>query len=84
MVLSEEEGSPSPRRHNMGALPAPITTTPWLENTPATQATTTVPPRVSMSRSNISLPFERRCTFREGQRVRACAKELNAEHEAVQ
>jgi hypothetical protein len=40
---SGQEGfnHPSPRRHGTGAPPAPITTTPWMENTLASQATTT-------------------------------------------
>jgi hypothetical protein len=37
-------GLPSPRRRGTGALLAPITTTPWMENSPATQATMMVPP----------------------------------------
>jgi hypothetical protein len=47
MVSSGEGGSalPSPRRRGTGALPAPITTTPWMENALATQPMTMVPPR---------------------------------------
>jgi hypothetical protein len=45
-MSSEEKGSsiPSPRRHGTGILPAPVTTTPWMENTLTTQAMMTVPP----------------------------------------
>jgi hypothetical protein len=44
---SGEGGSalPSPRRHGMGDSPAPITTAPWMEKTPATQVMMMVPPR---------------------------------------
>jgi hypothetical protein len=46
MASSGEAGSvlPSPRRRGMQAPPAPVTTTPWKENTLATHAMTTVPP----------------------------------------
>jgi hypothetical protein len=49
MALSGEGGFglPSPRRHNVGAPPAPVTTTPWTENAPTTQAMMTVPPQRS-------------------------------------
>jgi hypothetical protein len=45
-VSSGEESfsHPSPRRCDMGALLTPIATTPWMEDTPADQATATVPP----------------------------------------
>jgi hypothetical protein len=47
LMMSTREkgfGLPSPRRHGMGALLAPVTTTPWMENDLAAQATRTVPP----------------------------------------
>jgi hypothetical protein len=46
LTMSSREGSfglPSPRRHGAGASLAPSTTTPWMENSLATQAMTTVP-----------------------------------------
>jgi hypothetical protein len=54
-------GLPSPRRCDMGASPAPDTTTAWTENTSATQAMTTVPPRTAAPRPNTGLPFKQRC-----------------------
>jgi hypothetical protein len=44
---SEEESSdlPTSRRHSMGAPPAPIATTPWLEDALNTQTMMTVPPQ---------------------------------------
>jgi hypothetical protein len=39
-------GLPSPRRRGTGASLAPITTMPWMEKAPATQATMTVSPRM--------------------------------------
>jgi hypothetical protein len=50
LTASSGEGSfnlPSPRRHNTGASPAPVTSTPKMENAPATQATMTVPPQTA-------------------------------------
>jgi hypothetical protein len=44
---------PSPRRHGVGASPAPATTISWLENTPATQAMMMIPPW-----PDTDLPFE--------------------------
>jgi hypothetical protein len=45
---SGEGGSdlPSPRRHDLGALPAPVTIPPQLGDTLATLAVMTIPPRV--------------------------------------
>jgi hypothetical protein len=46
-MASEGEGGsdlPSPRRHDVGALLAPVTTIAWLEDTPTTHAMTTIPP----------------------------------------
>jgi hypothetical protein len=58
---SREGGSglPSPRRHDMGASPAPVVTTSWMENTPASQAMTTVPLWTMVPWTNTGLPFER-------------------------
>jgi hypothetical protein len=58
---SSREGSsglPISGRHNTGALPAPITTTPWPEDIPATQTMTTVPPRMLTSWLDTGLPLE--------------------------
>jgi hypothetical protein len=70
MVSSREGGSglPSPRRHGTGALPAPIITTPRMENALATQAMTIVPPRMAAPRPNTSLPFEQWCTCESASR----------------
>jgi mono/diheme cytochrome c family protein len=46
---------PSPRRHGMGALPAPVTTTPWMKNTPAMM---TVPSWTAALWPEAGLPFE--------------------------
>jgi hypothetical protein len=46
-IASSREGSsslPASQRHNMGAPPAPIATTPWSEVSLATQTMTMVPP----------------------------------------
>jgi hypothetical protein len=51
-------GLPSPRRHNVGALPAPVITMPWMESAPPSQAMTTVPPRTVAPRLDTGLPFE--------------------------
>jgi hypothetical protein len=50
-------GLPSPRRRDTGTLPPPIATTPWMENTLATQATMMVPLRKAVLRSDTGLPF---------------------------
>jgi hypothetical protein len=49
---SGEGGSslPSPRRRCTGAPFAHVTTTPWMENTPATQAMMMVPTRAAVPR----------------------------------
>jgi hypothetical protein len=69
MTSSVERGSglPSPRGHDTGALPAPVGTTPWMENTPATQDMTMVPPRTVVQRPDTGLPFEQWCACQEGQ-----------------
>jgi hypothetical protein len=51
-------GLPSPRRRGKGAPFAPFTTTPWMENAPATQAMMMVPPRTAAPRPDTGLPFE--------------------------
>jgi hypothetical protein len=46
-TASEGEGVsnlPSPRRHDVGALLAPVTSIAWLEDTLTTQGMTTIPP----------------------------------------
>jgi hypothetical protein len=55
-----EEGSDLPycRRHGTGALPAPVATTPWLEDAPPTQDKMTVPPWALASRLDTGFPFE--------------------------
>jgi hypothetical protein len=60
-TLGGERGSdlPSPRRHDVGALPTPTTTISWSENTPTTQAMTTIPPRSAVPRSDTDFPFDR-------------------------
>jgi hypothetical protein len=47
MTSSREGGSglPYPRRHDTGALPAPVTAKLWMEDAPATQTMMMVPPR---------------------------------------
>jgi hypothetical protein len=59
-------GLPSPRRRDMGALSAPVKTTPWMENALATQAMMTVPSRMAALRSNAGLLFEQRHTHQGG------------------
>jgi hypothetical protein len=60
MVSSGDRGFglPSPRRRGMGVSVAPIQTTPWMENAPATQATTMVPPWMVVPQPETGLPFE--------------------------
>jgi hypothetical protein len=76
MASSGEGGSglPSPRRHEAGALPAPVTTTPWMENAPATEAMMTVPPWTAAPRPDTGLPIEQRRAHQEGQREQAHAR----------
>jgi hypothetical protein len=49
---------PFSRKARHGASLALITTTPWKENAPATQATTTVPPWTAAPRPESGLPFK--------------------------
>jgi hypothetical protein len=61
LTVSSREGGfslPSPRRHSMGAQPDPVTTTPWMENAPGTQATMKVPPWTAAPQPDTGLPFE--------------------------
>jgi hypothetical protein len=62
-------GLPVPQRRSMGTSPAPIVTTPWLEDAPTPQTMTTVPPRTIALRPDTGLPPEQRHAFREGQRA---------------
>jgi hypothetical protein len=59
MATSGEGGSnlPSSMRHDTGATPAPVATTPWLQDIPATQSMTTVPLWVRTPWSNTGLPL---------------------------
>jgi hypothetical protein len=68
MVSTGERGSslPSFRRYGMGALPAPVTTTSWLENAPVTQAMMTVPQWATTPWPDTSLTFEQRHAHQEG------------------
>jgi hypothetical protein len=70
LMASNEEGGggfdlTSPRRHNTGIPPAPVTTTPWMENASTTQARTMVPPWTVAPRPDTGLPFEQ-CHTRPG------------------
>jgi hypothetical protein len=80
-VPSEEGGFglPSPRRSGTGAPHAPVTTTPWIENAPATQATTMVPSRTVAPRPDTGLPFEQ-CHTHQGV---ASASPCSAAHRRV-
>jgi hypothetical protein len=74
LTSSSGEGSfglPSPRSRGTGAPPAPIATTPWMENAPATRAMIMVPPQTVASRLDIGLPFEQRHAHRERQQAQA-------------
>jgi hypothetical protein len=78
----------------MGALFAPVTTTPWMENAPtaqatttvsplAAQATTTVPPRAEMPQSKTGLHFERCCACHGGQQAQAHTPQPTTEQEVA-
>jgi hypothetical protein len=63
LTTSSGEGGLQPllsMRHGTGAPPAPVTTTPWMENTLTTQAITTVPPWTAVLWPDTGLPFEQR------------------------
>jgi hypothetical protein len=75
----ERFGLPSPMKRDTGASLAPVTTTPWMENTPAAQATMMVPLWTATPRSETSLPSER-CHTRHGkQQTKARARQPIAE-----
>jgi hypothetical protein len=57
----------SSRRRGTGASLALITTTPRMENAPATQAMMIVPPRTAVPQPETGLPFERHHTHHGGQ-----------------
>jgi hypothetical protein len=59
MTCSREGGSglPSSKRHDMWPPPTLVMTTPWLEDTPATQAMMMVPPWVLAPWLDTILPF---------------------------
>jgi hypothetical protein len=59
-------GLPSPKRLGAGALPAPITTLLWQEDTPPILSMTTVQQRALAPRPHTSHSFERRRTPQEG------------------
>jgi hypothetical protein len=61
LTASSGEGGLRPllsMRHGTGAPPAPVTTTPWMENTLTTQAITTVPLWKAVLWPDTGLPFE--------------------------
>jgi hypothetical protein len=65
-----KEGSfvpPSPKRCDMGTSLAPATTTSWMENALATQATMTTPPWIAVPWLETNVPIKR-CHARHGQR----------------
>jgi hypothetical protein len=73
LMASSREGGfvlPSPRRHGTGAPPAPITTTPWMENAPVTLATMTVPPWTAAAWMDTDLPVEQRYTHQGGSKCK--------------
>jgi hypothetical protein len=76
-------GFPIPKRHGTGAPPAPVTTTPWTENAPRTQAMTTAPPRTAGPRPDTGLPFEQSHTLQGSQQMQAHARQPTAEPETV-
>jgi hypothetical protein len=77
-------GLPSLGRHNTGAPPTPVTTTPWTENAPAIQALMTVPPRMAAPWLDTGLPSKQWRTHQEGQRAQAHAQQPDNEQEASQ
>jgi hypothetical protein len=61
LMASSGEGSfslLSPRRRGTGASLAPITTTPWMENAPASQAMMTVLTWMAAPRLKTVIPFK--------------------------
>jgi hypothetical protein len=60
-MISSGEGSfdlPVSQRRITGALPAPISTTPWPKDAPATETMTMVPPRALALLSDTGSPPE--------------------------
>jgi hypothetical protein len=71
-MASSKEGSsdlPTSRRHSTGAPPAPIATTPWPEDTSATQPMMMVPSWMLVLWTDTGHPPERRQAFWERQRA---------------
>jgi hypothetical protein len=60
-------GHPISQAHIIVALPAPIATTPWPEDAPATKTMTHVLPRTLAPRQDTGLPPEQWHAFWEGQ-----------------
>jgi hypothetical protein len=86
LMESSGEGSfdlPSPKKHSAGASLTRATTTPWMENAPATQAMMTVPPWTMAPWPESSLPFEQCHAHHRGQQARARARQPTAEQEAT-
>jgi hypothetical protein len=76
-------GLPSPGRRGTGASLAPMTTTPWMENTLATQATMMVPPRMVAPWPEANLPFERCRTCHRGNQHKLMPSKPTTEQEAA-
>jgi hypothetical protein len=51
-------GVPASRRHSMGPPPAPIVTTPWLEDAPNTHTMMMVPSQTLVPWPDSGLPLE--------------------------
>jgi hypothetical protein len=66
-------GLPSPKRRGTGAPPAPVTTTPWMENAPVTQAAMTIPPWTTVLWPDTSIPFEQCHTHQGAASVGPCS-----------
>jgi hypothetical protein len=75
---------PFSQRHGTRAPPAPLTTTLWLEDVPAIQAMTMVPPWELAPRLDTGLPLKRLHASRYGQLERAHTQEANTKCEATQ
>jgi hypothetical protein len=76
-------GLPSPRRRSTGAPPTPVTTMPWMENAPPTQAMMNVPPWMAALQPDIFLPFEQCCTRQGRQQEQAHARQPTTEPKIV-
>jgi hypothetical protein len=76
-------GLPSPRRCGTRALPTPVTTTPWTENAPPTQAMMNVPPWMAALRPDIFLPFEQCRTRQCRQQEQAHSRQPTTEPKIV-